>query len=165
MSYAEHGTGDVYTFSATDPESDTLTWTLTGDDAGAFTITAGVLSFGSAPDYEAPTDTGGNNVYAVSVNVSDGKNAAHETDTTVDATVAVTVTVTNINEVGAVTFDVTQPQVGRGLTAMLIDPDGGLSPIIWKWERSTDQIPPLDRNHNGGVVQRCDVELHAGGDR
>ena len=137
--YAEHGTGDVYTFSATDPENDTLTWTLTGDDDGAFTITAGVLSFGSAPDYEAPTDTGGNNVYAVSVHVSDGKNAAHEADTTVDATVAVTVTVTNINEVGAVTFDVTPPQVGRGLTAMLIDPDGGLSNITWTWERSTDQ--------------------------
>ncbi len=148
MNYAEHGTGDVYTFSATDPESDTLTWTLTGDDAGAFTITAGVLSFRSAPDYEAPTDTGMNNVYTVSVNVSDGKNAAHETDTTVDATVAVTVTVTNINEVGAVTFDVTQPQVGRGMTAMLIDPDGGLS-IIWTWERSASQYRPLDRNHNG----------------
>ena len=137
--YAEHGTDDVYTFSATDPESHTLTWTLTGDDAGAFTITAGVLSFGSAPDYEAPTDTGMKNVYAVSVHVSDGKNAAHEADTTVDATVTVTVTVTNINEVGAVTFDVTQPQVGRGMTAMLIDPDGGLSIIIWTWERSTDQ--------------------------
>ena len=139
VNYAEHGTDDVYTFSATDPESDTPTWTLTGDDAGAFTITAGVLSFGSAPDYEAPTDTRMNNVYAVSVNVSDGKNAAHEADTTVDATVTVTVTVTNINEVGAVTFDVTQPQVGRGMTAMLIDPDGGLSIIIWTWERSTDQ--------------------------
>ena len=155
MNYAEHGTDDVYTFSATDPESHTLTWTLTGDDAGAFTITAGVLSFGSAPDYEAPTDTRMNNVYTVSVNVSDGKNAAHETDTTVDATVAVTVTVTNINEVGAVTFDVTQPQVGRDMTAMLIDPDGSLSNIIWMWERSASQYRPLDRNRDGGVVERC----------
>ena len=144
VNYAEHGTDDVYTFSATDPESHTLTWTLTGDDAGAFTITAGVLSFGSAPDYEAPTDTGMDmdNVYTVSVHVSDGKNAAHETDTTVDATVAVTVTVTNINEVGAVTFDVTQPQVGRGMTAMLIDPDGGLSNIIWIWGRSAANTGP-----------------------
>ena len=142
VNYAEHDTRDVAAFRATDPESDTLTWTLTGDDAAAFTITAGVLSFGSAPDYEAPTDTGGNNVYAVSVHVSDGKNAAHETDATVDATVAVTVTVININEVGAVTFDVTQPQVGRDLTAMLIDPDVVLSNITWTWERSAANTDP-----------------------
>ena len=38
-------------------------WTLTGDDAGAFSISSagGVLSFGSAPDYENPTDMGMDN--------------------------------------------------------------------------------------------------------
>ena len=141
VSYDEHDMGVVYTFSATDPEGDTLTWTPTGDDAGAFTITAGALSFRTAPDFEAPADAGGDNIYMVTVQVTDDKNAAHETDTTVDATVAVTVTVTNINEVGAVTLDVTQPQVGRGMTAMLIDPDGGLS-IIWTWERSASNTGP-----------------------
>ena len=33
----------------------------------------GQLSFASAPSYEAPADSGGNNVYDVTVQVSDGQ--------------------------------------------------------------------------------------------
>src|SRR5207244_1555057 len=62
-----------------------------GADAAKFTINAstGALSFVSAPDAENPTDAGGNNVYDVTVQVSDGDN----TDTQ-----AVAVTVTNVND-------------------------------------------------------------------
>ena len=58
---------------------------------GQFTInaTTGVLSFVSPPNFEAPTDAGGNNVYDVTVQVSDGS----LTDTQ-----AIAVTVTNVNE-------------------------------------------------------------------
>ena len=44
-----------------------------GADAGKFSITAGgSLAFVSAPDFEGPIDVGGNNVYDVIVQVSDG---------------------------------------------------------------------------------------------
>ncbi|MEO1641166.1 MAG: ExeM/NucH family extracellular endonuclease [Pseudomonadota bacterium] len=52
-----------------------LTFSITGgDDAAAFTIDAdtGALSFITAPDFEAPTDAGADNIYDLQVGVSDG---------------------------------------------------------------------------------------------
>src|SRR5262249_44516878 len=49
----------------------------------------GALSFVSAPDAESPTDAGGNNVYDVLVQVSDGANSD---------TQAIAVTVGNVND-------------------------------------------------------------------
>lgn len=45
-----------------------------GADAASFTINSstGVLSFVAAPDYEVPTDVGADNIYEVTVQVSDG---------------------------------------------------------------------------------------------
>ena len=64
---------------ATDPNpADTLTYALAGGaDAGRFQIDAatGVLSFTTAPDFEAPADANGDNVYEVVVSVSDGSSA------------------------------------------------------------------------------------------
>ena len=72
---AENATA-VTTVTATDPDAGaTLTYSIIGGaDAAKFTInaTTGVLSFVSAPDSESPTDAGGNNVYDVTVQVSDG---------------------------------------------------------------------------------------------
>ena len=73
--YDENGTGDVATYTADDPEGDTnITWTLGGTDRAAFTITGSVLSFAGAPDYERPTDSGGNNHYEVIVEAADSNN-------------------------------------------------------------------------------------------
>jgi hypothetical protein len=69
----------VATISATDPNNDVLTYSLaTSADQALFTINAstGVLSFINAPDYENPMDADKNNVYMVSVVVSDGKLSA-----------------------------------------------------------------------------------------
>ena len=88
--YAENGTGSVGTYSATDPENDALTWSLTGADAGKFGISSdGVLRFAATPDYEARADAGGNNVYNVTVVATAGGKTG---------TRAVTVTVTDVNE-------------------------------------------------------------------
>ena len=73
--YAENGTNPVATYTATDPENATITWTLEGDDTALFQLSSGgVLTFGSAPDYENPTDTGMDNVYMVTIMASDGTN-------------------------------------------------------------------------------------------
>ena len=61
-----------------------------GADAAKFTInpTTGALAFVTAPDFEAPTDSGANNVYDVTVQVSDGNGGID--------TQAIAVTVQNV---------------------------------------------------------------------
>ena len=66
----------VTTVTATDPDvGQTLSYSIIGGaDASKFTIgsSTGALSFVTAPNFELPTDAGGNNVYDVTVQVSDG---------------------------------------------------------------------------------------------
>ena len=126
------------TYTATDPEDDTLTWTLSGADAGDFTIGSGngELRFANVPDFESPSDTGGDNLYNVTVEVKDGKNPEGNTDTTtVDDSIAITVRVHNIDESGTVTLPGTIT-AGQAVTATLTDPDGTVSNIGWQWSRS-----------------------------
>jgi VCBS repeat-containing protein len=79
----------VTTVHATDPDAGTtLVYSISGGaDAGKFTINAstGVLSFISAPDFEAPTDADGNNSYIVQVRAFDG---ALQDDQTITVNVA-----------------------------------------------------------------------------
>ena len=77
QSYVENS-GATISVAANDPDaSSSLTYTLSGTDASKFTISSsGVLSFSSAPDYEEPSDSGSNNVFNVSVAVSDGVNSS-----------------------------------------------------------------------------------------
>jgi hypothetical protein len=86
----------VTTITATDADTptNTLTFSITGGaDAGKFAVNSstGVLSFANAPDFEQPTDVGANNVYDVTVAVSDGTNSDSQ---------AIAVTVTNVVEAG-----------------------------------------------------------------
>jgi hypothetical protein len=53
----------------------TITWSLTGGaDIAKFTInsSSGALAFGTAPDFEMPTDADGNNIYLVQVRATNG---------------------------------------------------------------------------------------------
>ena len=64
----------VTTYRASDPErvTNTFTWSLTGDDAGAFDISErGALTFDPAPDFEGPTDSFPLNVYEVTIRATD----------------------------------------------------------------------------------------------
>jgi VCBS repeat-containing protein len=84
----------VTTVTATDADSTAaeLSYSIVGGaDAGKFSInaTTGALRFITAPNYELPTDTGSNNVYDVTVQVSDGF---------LSDTQAIAVTVTPVND-------------------------------------------------------------------
>ena len=83
----------AYTTIATDADGDDLSYSLSGTDAALFTIdpNTGAVSFIDAPDFEAPGDAGGDNVYDIVVTASDGTNSTDQT---------VAITVTNVNEVG-----------------------------------------------------------------
>jgi uncharacterized protein YjiK len=61
--------------NASDADGDTIAYSISGGaDAARFAInsSSGVLTFVSPPDFENPTDVGGNNVYDVVVRASDG---------------------------------------------------------------------------------------------
>ncbi|RJG01265.1 cadherin domain-containing protein [Noviherbaspirillum sedimenti] len=93
---AENGTA-VGTVTATDADSPTLTYSLVaGGDAARFAINAntGALSFVTAPNFEAPADVGANNVYNLTVQVSDGA---------LNTTQAIAVTVTDVVEAPVIT--------------------------------------------------------------
>jgi VCBS repeat-containing protein len=83
----------VASFAAADADAgQTPTFSITGGaDAALFAIDAatGALRFIAAPDFEAPADAGGDNVYDVIVGASDG---------TATTTQAVAVTVTDVDE-------------------------------------------------------------------
>ena len=119
----------VYT-SATEPDGDDLVWSLTGPDASDFNIgnqtngTPGTLTFKEMPDYEMPAAS--NNLYRVTVEVSDGK---------LKATRPMTVMVTDVEEDGMVTLSSVQPKVAIELTASLKDSDDGVENVTWQWER------------------------------
>ena len=88
------------------------------------------LSFKANPDYESPGDSGGDNVYEVTLVVTDSKGNTDEQD--------VTVKVTNIEEDGVVTLSTLQPRVGFPVTATLADPDNVTEgSVSWQWYDGT----------------------------
>lgn len=90
-SIVENSAATLYTAAATDPDGDTPSFSISGGpDAAAFTLSGANLAFRSAPDFERPTDSDRDNVYNVTLGVSDGRGGA--------ASQSVTVTVTNDKE-------------------------------------------------------------------
>ena len=124
INYAENGAGPVHTYAATDPESGTIDWSVTGIDSDGFSIDGGVLTFNSPPNFEAPTDASKDNEYLVTVQASDGTNPV---------TVTVTVTVTDVNEAPAFAIETATRSVAEntaagqdiGLPVTATDPDAG----------------------------------------
>jgi hypothetical protein len=91
-SVPEHTTA-LLTVTATDPDSpaQTISFSIAGGaDAARFQInaTTGALSFVTAPDFNAPSDVGADNIYNVTVKATD--NGAPSQSGTQDLTVHVT---------------------------------------------------------------------------
>jgi hypothetical protein len=89
VTVAENTTAAVYTATATDADGNSLTYGIVaGVDSARFTInaTSGAVSFASAPNFEWPQDGGRDNIYDLTLSVSDGANTI---------TKAITVSVTD----------------------------------------------------------------------
>ncbi len=135
---------------AVDEEGDSLTYILSGMDASYFVIDGtGQIGVGSTTtlDYEIKV------LYAVTVSVSDGKDAHGNTDLSVDDAIGVTIRVVDVEEDGNVLLSPLPPQVGEVMTARVMDSDNyippdnlGLIPASavesWLWERSNDSDEP-----------------------
>ena len=117
-----------------DDDGDALTYSISGGtDAASFEIVAasGQLQTKSALDFETKA------LYSVIVSVSDSKDAGGTADTAADDTIAVTISVTNADEAGALSVPGT-PRVDSALSASLSDPDGAVTSVTWTWESSSD---------------------------
>ena len=141
------------TYTASDVEMDTITWSLEGNDMGDFTITEnsdgdGELKFASVPNFEMPAgspgmeETDADNTYEITVKVTDDGSPV------ATATLDVVVTVTDVNEPPVITttgtthtapsfaentavataiatFEATDPDAGAVLTWTLTGNDAG----------------------------------------
>ena len=129
VEFVEGGDDSVGAYAAVDPDGDEVSWSVGGADAASFEISAeGVLRFLSPPDFEAPGDADGDNAYQVQVRVTDGKDTAGEPDAAVDATVEMTVSVTDVNEPPALSGPSAVEFVEGGDDSVgayaAVDPDG-----------------------------------------
>ena len=131
---------ELGTVTATDPEDDTITYSVGGTDAAAF---AEAFTLNTA-DGKITVKTGSNlsfeakPSYSITIEATDGKDAAGngEITPTIDGSVAVTITVTDVEEDGSITLSRATPAVGIAVTATLSDPDGGETAITWQWAKS-----------------------------
>ncbi len=123
--------------TATDPEGNTLVYSLSGTHASSFDIDAsnGQIAVGSGTtlDYES-----GRREYSVIVSVHDRLDTDGDQDTMNDDSVNVTINVNNVDEAGTVSMSTTWPREGTTLSASLTDPDGSVSDTSWQWARSAN---------------------------
>ena len=128
ITFVEGGDGVVAVFTADDPESKSVTWSVETDanvstdlaptdveDSALFDINkSGELTFKSAPDYENPEDQDEDNEYNLVVAASDGTMTGYH---------KVTVEVTNKEEDATTGIEMSslQPEVSTAITVAYVD--------------------------------------------
>ena len=132
------GTNIGTAVAATDPEGDTLTYSLSGTDASSFNVssTTGQITVKSALDYETKSS------YSVTVNVTDKKKADGTADTAIDDTIAVTINVTDEQYKPA-------KVKGVGVSPKTSDPR---TTLIVSWDE------PLDKTVSSGKTANPDYD-------
>ena len=149
----------VGTLTATDQDTaaEDLKWSVTGGaDAGKFGVTkAGVLTFASAKDFEAPDDTGTDGTYEVTVQVSDGTN---------QDTAEVTVTLANRNEAPTADAGADQAGIEGGATVTLSgtgsDPDADET-LAYAWTQTAGTTVTLSAPAAAGTTFTAPSDLTA----
>ena len=104
----------------TNAPAGTVSYSLSGTDGDLFNIDPATgeitLAENASPDFE--TRAG----YSV----------------TITAAANLAVSVENIDEPGSVSLSTNSPRPGEALSAGLTDPDGSVSALSWRWQRSTE---------------------------
>ena len=143
-SYVENRTDLVATYTVSGPEAASATWSLSGDDANAFSLSNdGMLMFRQSPNFEAPTDMDRDNIYMVTVMADDDTNLADKD---------VTVTVTNVAELGMVSGNATADYAENGMDAVATytadGPDAGMA----AWMLMGDDADAFSINNGGELT-------------
>ena len=146
------GTAAGEPLRASDPNSDAISFSLSGDGAADFAVDAdGQLTVAATLDHE------NRDSYNLTATVSDPAGGSDSMD--------ITITVTNVEETGSAAFDsAAQPEVNTPLTAGVTDPDGNLSGESWTWSRGTSTEGPwtvIERATGASYTpQAQDVNFH-----
>ena len=158
----------IQTYQASDEDvpADTLSWSLVNTgDASDFTITKnssghGELKFDRVPDYEDPADNGTNNVYNVTVKVTDNGMG------NLSASQPITITINNVNEAPTITstgmgftapsfmeieYDATSPDLSV-VTYTATDPDTQTGNTL-TWSKTGGDAGDFDINSNTGELR------------
>ena len=131
VTYAEDRTDAVGNYEVRGGDGSAVDWSLEGADAGQFTLDGTgmirTLMFSSAPDFEAPADTGGDNEYMVTVKAEAGGE---------EETVEITINVTDVAEHGTLEGDtsVTYAEDRTDAVATYEVTGGDGSAITWSLE-------------------------------
>ena len=170
------------TYAATDPEDAdaNLRWSLAGPDATrmnadgdivpVFVLTLvptatpvetsrsvtgamATLAFYQGPDFENPWDTNKDNVYEVTLVVTDSVGETDEYDVTVKV-----INSTDDNKPGKVTILNRHPEVNQALRATFEDPDKPTREVKWQWYRSVEPA-----NNNNERLRSTNYDPHAEG--
>ena len=145
VSVEENTAGAFYVATANDADGDTLTFALNVSGDGAlFSLDAsnGDLRFLDVPDFESPADVDADNVYEISISVSDG---------TSSDTLSLTITVTNVQQaarLALVASGFSQPLYLEGLPdgtgRVLVLEKTGLIHLLNPNSGTVDSVPFLD---------------------
>ena len=146
-SVQENSDRAVATFTAKDPERDTLTWTVSGNDF--WVSDRGQLYFRTPPSFEGQT------TYSATVAATDD-----DETTPLSGSLSVTVTVTDAEEEGTVAISPSRGwvDVPTQFSADLTDDDGDIFDDTWQWARSpngrsswTDILNATFSNYTAGA--------------
>ena len=147
----ENSTDPVFTASATDPDGDPVTYSLSGDDAALFNIdpATGEVTPIAPLDFENPTDTNGDGVYDITVVATDPN------DPTLFDEEPVAITVGDVDE-APVLDPITDPTIPENSTAPVftanaVDPDGeapvysltGDDAALFNIDPATGEVTPI----------------------
>ncbi|MYI89601.1 MAG: hypothetical protein F4082_04830 [Gammaproteobacteria bacterium] len=138
---------------AQDPDGDTLTYSLSGTDAGSFDIDSntGQITVGGSTvlDYETTAS------YSMTVEVTDGKDetGASQTASTTDGTISVTVNVTDVKPPGAPTGLTLKSPSPTKLTVRWSAPDEGAPPTHYVVRYQEDGCTGLTCWSDGSTVK------------
>ena len=127
--------------SATDPDGDPLTYTVSGADAAAFSSHFEILPSTDANPGRIVVKQGADidyqtrSLYSVTVHVSDRKSASGAVSDAVDASMPVRIVVRNADEPGSVALSAMEPLVDVQMSASIVDDDGDVRDVSWEWMR------------------------------
>ena len=134
--------------AAFDADSDTLVYEITGADAAAFDLDTSTGQLRA----KAPLDHETKDSYLFEMSVSDGKDADAVTDTAVDDTIDVTVTVSDVNEPPVISglSEVSYDEGGTGdvTSYEATDPDGDNI----SWSRAGTDSDDLEIDSSGNLT-------------
>ncbi len=152
--YEEGGTAPVATYAVAGTGDSTVSWSLLGEDAADFSISAsGVLSFNSSPDYESPSDGDSDNVYELFVDADDGSSVGF---------LPVFVIVTDTDEQSAATGVPSVVGTARVGQTLSVDTSGigdanGLTNVVYAYQWLADDTEIDGATGSTYTVQSSDM--------